>query len=121
MAKDRLVLENGEGLEVELPSKYEVCGRCRGKGAHVNPNIDGHGITADEWNGPDWDEESQEMYLSGGYDISCLDCGGDRVVLVPDEDRLTDEQRKLWADKLECEAAERNERMWEARMLGEDR
>lgn len=81
----------GEQMEleetVELPGKYEVCGRCQGKGSHVNPNIDGHGITAEEWWGPDWDDESREMYMSGGYDVSCYECHGKRVVLVVDEER----------------------------------
>ncbi len=74
--------------EVELPGKYEVCGRCRGKGSHTNPSIDSHGISQEEWFGPDWDDESREMYMSGGYDVACLECDGKRVVLEIDEEKI---------------------------------
>lgn len=79
--------EDGDGNEVvaELPAKYEVCPRCRGKGTHCNPNIDGNGITADEWE-RDWDEDSREAYVRGDYDVTCTTCGGQRVVLVPDHE-----------------------------------
>jgi hypothetical protein len=92
-----------EGLEVvdELPGKYEVCGRCQGKGSHVNPSIDRNGITADEWNGPDWDDESREMYTSGGYDVPCYECSGVRVVLVVDEERCNKELFTSWRDDQE--------------------
>lgn len=76
-----------EEVTVELPTRFEVCDRCEGRGKHMNPAIDGHGITEDEWNGPDWDDESRETYLSGGYDITCEECKGLRVVPVVDEDR----------------------------------
>jgi hypothetical protein len=70
---------------VELPAKYDVCDRCQGKGSHVNPSIDGHGISMDEWWGPDWDDESREDYMNGAYDVGCYECNGKRVVLEVDE------------------------------------
>lgn len=83
--------------ETELPAKYEVCPTCLGKGTHVNPNIDGHGISQEEWE-HEWDEESKEMYLYGGYDVQCRKCDGLRVILEIDEELIynygTDEQRK---------------------------
>jgi hypothetical protein len=81
---------------VELPAKYEVCGRCRGKGTHSNPSIDGNGISAEEFYGPDWDDESREMYLTGGYDVTCHECDGKRVVLVLDEERCDPELLKAY-------------------------
>lgn len=58
-------------MSVQIPAKWEICDVCDGNGTHVNRNIDGNGITTDEWNGPDWDDESREMYMSGGYDVAC--------------------------------------------------
>lgn len=87
-----LVYENEDGEEIveEIPSKYEVCDRCRGEGKHTNPAIDGNGITASEW--AEWDYEDRENYMNGVYDITCEECNGKRVVLVLDEDNCTEEQ-----------------------------
>ena len=71
-----LIDENGC---VILPMKFKVCSTCNGKGTHVNPSIDSHGITEEEWN-RDWSYEEQETYLSGGYDIACYECHGEKVV-----------------------------------------
>lgn len=68
----------------ELPATFEVCPRCRGAGSHVNPAIDGHGITMDEWEN-EWSPDEQDTYLSGGYDVTCYECKGLRVVKVVDE------------------------------------
>jgi hypothetical protein len=106
--------EGDEEVEVKLPAKFEVCGMCRGKGTHVNPNIDGHGISEEEWNGPDWDQEEQEAYLSGRYDVQCYECHGMRVVKVVDWDHLNNVNPKLakeYADYLDGEAE--HERMCE--------
>lgn len=107
--KDRIILEDEDGLEVEIPSRFDVCDRCRGKGVHDHPAFS-NGITADEWNGPDWDDDSRETYMSGGYDVTCEECGGLRVVLVADEERMTDEQRRLWEQHCEWEYQDRMER-----------
>lgn len=70
--------------EIELPAKWDICNRCNGEGHHTNPNIDGNGITAEEWD-RDWDEEEREMYMSGGYDVRCeANCEGGKVI-VPDD------------------------------------
>ena len=85
--------------EEDLPALHSVCPNCRGKGTHVNRAIDGNGITSDEMAelGPDFFED----YMSGVYDVACDECKGLRVVLVPDYDKWTVEQR---------EAHERNEK-----------
>lgn len=85
--------------EFEIPIKFEMCGTCGGKGKHVNPSIDAHGITEDEWG--QWDSEEQELYMSGGYDIECNECQGKRVIPVPVVTRLTDEQQKAFSYVLE--------------------
>ena len=98
--------EDEDGFEIEeyLKSKYEVCSRCRGEGKHTNPNIDGHGISSDEWEN-DWSDEDKEFYLSGGYDIECYECKGLRVVQVIDDEfyeRSTGEDKILYEKYLEC-------------------
>jgi hypothetical protein len=54
-----------------------VCPVCKGEGTTVNPNIDAHGLTAEDFReDPDFAEE----YMSGAYDIVCNGCVGMRVV-----------------------------------------
>jgi hypothetical protein len=103
--------EDADGNEVEeevkIPAKFEVCDTCRGKGTHVHPDIDGHGISEEEWNGPDWGPEEQEAYMSGRYDVICRECKGERVTKVVDWDRLKDTNPKLaedYGDYLDDEA-----------------
>ena len=56
-----------------MPAVYEVCETCGGKGKHVNPAIDGHGISAEEMHE---DPDFAEDYFSGVYDVPCEECGG---------------------------------------------
>lgn len=84
--------EDGGEREVGIPVSFEVCGTCEGKGRHVNPSVDAHGITGDEW--AQWSFEERETYLSGGYDVECYECAGKRVVPVPAEARMTGEQKE---------------------------
>jgi hypothetical protein len=82
-------LETGEESTVEVPAEYEVCGLCNGKGKHVNPSIDAHGLSSEDFaEDPDFAEE----YFSGFYDISCNECGGRRVVLTPRDDLNKEQQ-----------------------------
>lgn len=90
----RVCDEEGNEIEVEIPVEFEVCGTCEGKGRHVNPSIDANGITEDEWG--QWSYDEQETYLSGGYDVECYECDGKRVVPVPVESRMTDEQKEAF-------------------------
>jgi len=58
---------------------YVACPTCRGSGTHVNPAVDGNGLTAediDELGGDDFMED----YLGGVYDVICDECRGLRVV-----------------------------------------
>lgn len=100
---------DGNSHTIELPAKYEVCGRCEGEGSHVNPNVecDGGGFTASEWNEAcSEDPEFADHYFGGLYDIKCKECDGKRVVLVIDKDAIhTDEQKEDLA-KLEKQREE---------------
>ena len=87
-----ITITNAFGVErvLTLPGKYEVCDRCRGKGTHVNPSIDEHGITQEEF---DQDPGFQEDYMSGVYDVQCYECKGERVVMVIDRELMVDHPR----------------------------
>lgn len=92
--------------DIEVPTRWEICSTCRGNGTHVNRNIDGHGIGAEEWEN-DWDDDSREAYFRGDYDVACEAKCSDGKVRVVDIDACTPEQRKAveaW-EKQEDEAA----------------
>lgn len=62
--------------------KWIICTLCGGDGCVVNPEIDAHGLTAEEME----DDEFREAYFSGAYDETCQRCGGSgklRSDLVP--------------------------------------
>lgn len=102
--------------EVTYPAKWEICSRCDGEGTHVNPSIDGHGISAHDeiWD----DEEFHHNYFSGVYDVQCYDCGGAGKQLVVDEDACTPEQLEEviehYQSEYEYEQMSRMERMYGA-------
>jgi len=83
---------NGDIQEVELPGKYEACSKCGGKGSTVNPAVDGHGISPEEFAE---DPDFEEAYHAGVYDIPCPECHGKRVVPVADVGRCTYAQKRL--------------------------
>jgi hypothetical protein len=78
--------DDGGSEDVWLPMKYEVCGRCEGKGVH--DCWDG-GMTGDEMaeQGPDFYED----YMGGMYDKQCDECKGERVVAVVNRTLVTKE------------------------------
>jgi hypothetical protein len=106
-------LEDGEGTEVEIPARYEVCGTCEGKGTHVNPSIDSHGLTWDDFAE---DPDFAEGYWEGRYDVPCNECGGRRVSPVVDESRATEAQQKMFNDWAESIAEMEAEMAAERRM-----
>ena len=58
-------------------SQFELCPACEGRGSRVNPAIDGHGISPEEFAE---DPEFLENYLGGMYDEPCPLCRGVRVI-----------------------------------------
>lgn len=85
------------GAEVQLPSKKVICPRCHGEGTHVNPSIDGNGLTYEEFDG---DEDFRKDYFAGRYDVVCHTCNGHNVVDVLNEDQCTPEQIQAHLDHL---------------------
>ena len=85
-----VIIEN-DSEEWVVPVKYEVCDTCSGRGKHVNPSIDSHGISAEEFaEDPDFAQE----YWRGTYDVPCAECHGQRVSITINEARMTDNELK---------------------------
>jgi len=57
--------------------KWIVCPVCEGEGKTVNPAIDSHGLTREDFAE---DPDFAESYMRGDYDITCRACMGQRVV-----------------------------------------
>jgi len=82
----------------EFPAKWAICWQCRGEGKIVNPSIDGHGLSSDDFRE---DPDFAEDYFGGKYDIRCPDCKGAGKKLEPNEDVMTDQKREslyAWMD-----------------------
>lgn len=104
--------DDGDDEEVTFPCKLEVCSLCHGTGRHVNPSIDAHGISGEEFYD---DPEFAEEYMAGTYDVACYRCHGDNVWPVIDEQRASQESLARLDEYLndrydyiqECEAERR--------------
>ena len=82
-----------------IPSTVKVCLTCEGRGSHVNPDIDSHGITASEMS--ELGEDFQESYFSGVYDVDCAQCKGNKVIAVVDHNACNPEQIELVKEEQE--------------------
>lgn len=101
---------NQQSIEVDLPAHRIVCDRCRGKGTHVNPNIDGHGLSSDDF---DNDPDFRESYFNGDYDVHCHECKGNRVIDVVNYDALSPKMKRRFDAFLDQQAADEREAAWE--------
>jgi len=96
--------------EVAFRARYEVCDLCSGRGSHVNPSIDAHGISAEEfYDDPDFAEE----YQRGTYDVTCYRCEGRRVepVVCDDNDPALMKRLDSYLDALASGRREREAEM----------
>lgn len=93
--------DGNDQVEVNCPASWEICPECEGKGKHVNPAVDGHGITSEEFRE---DPDFAEMYFAGAFDIACRECKGTGKILVADYDLLPDNIRDAIYQDLEEEA-----------------
>jgi len=100
-------------VEHVLHLRYQTCGSCQGRGKHVNPSVDSHGISAYEF---DEDPDFRDDYFSGTYDVTCYECKGERVSLAIDEKRTAPEALKAAEEFFEGEASHRAECEAERRM-----
>lgn len=71
MSKAVVMIETEDGVELALPARFEVCPRCQGEGSHVNPAVDGNGLTAEDF---DQDPDFHDDYMAGAYDVPCEQC-----------------------------------------------
>lgn len=92
--------EDGDEESISCDAVFVVCPVCDGKGKYVNPSIDAHGISDDEFGD---DPDFEEAYFGGAYDVPCAACTGKRVVPVPQEKT---EARKRW--DAECRRIKRD-------------
>ena len=76
--------------------KLILCPVCSGHGTTVNPDIDSHGLSAEDFRE---DPDFAEDYFSGTYDIQCQACLGKRVVTAQRLEELEQaaEDRRLRA------------------------
>lgn len=92
---DRMVLID-DNTGIEHRAHYEVCGVCDGRAAHVHPDIDRNGLTADDFA---QDPDFMESYCRGEYDVVCTGCGGRRVTLAPSLPDGAQAFGEAWADE----------------------
>lgn len=65
---------------VEVATTKELCPACGGEGSVVDPAIDRHGLTHEDF---DDDPDFADGYFSGRYDITCPVCEGEKIVRAP--------------------------------------
>ncbi len=81
--------DDDQEIELQVPAKFELCPRCRGVGSHVNPAVDGQGLSREDF---DQDPGFEEAYFRGDYDVACHRCAGEKVIKVVDRERATPEE-----------------------------
>lgn len=89
--------EDGELNKVALPTFMAVCGRCEGRGTHVNPSIDGNGLP-EEWVN---DDDFMDDYRGGRYDVVCEECGGQNVIEMVDEENCLPELLEIYFEEMQ--------------------
>lgn len=90
--------EDGNEVTAEFPAKMEVCENCKGTGHVLCDGMRGHAYTSEEFS--DFSEEEQGEYfkVGGRYDMKCPDCKGQNVIKVVDEDNLSEDEKKDFAE-----------------------
>lgn len=97
---DRMLITfEGPDGEIDVPAKWEVCGTCDGKGSHVNPSIDSHGLSREDF---DEDPDFAEAYWRGDYDQPCVECKGRTTVPAVDLDRCSETERRQVEEAIEA-------------------
>lgn len=103
------IIEDENGLELHLPTHRVECFACEGTGKRA---LHGFDVTDQVREDPDFAED----YFAGRYDTPCHGCRGTGLVNEVDEGKLSAEERKLWEEWQDQEAAYHAERAYERRM-----
>lgn len=85
-----------DGREVQLPTRWAICSTCRGRGKHSHRL---GAMSAEEFYGPDWDDDDREAYKSGFYDERCEPCAGTGKVQEVDEEACKPELLALYREE----------------------
>ena len=106
--------DEGEEVELELPSKMEVCWDCEGFGTVLTEGIREHCYTMEEFH-QDFDEEERAEYFNrngnGRYDVQCPTCSGANVMPVVDEALIPEKDKAAYA---EWQKSEHQKAQWDA-------
>mgnify|MGYP001000617578 CR=1 FL=1 len=86
LSEDGKCLDCGFDADWKVCYKNEVCPVCDGNGTHCNKNIDGNGLTQEDFED---DPDFRESYFRGDYDVTCCECNGRNVVKVMDHDAMS--------------------------------
>jgi len=105
--------DDGEEQIIDVPAKFTVCPDCRGKGTCVNPDIDRHGLSREDFSE---DPDFEEAYYRGRYDIPCPGCKGLRVIPVADENTCPPDIYAQWLERERWEYTYACERVREREM-----
>lgn len=81
---------------------WMICPVCSGEGNYVNPDIDSHGLSREDF---EQDPDFREDYMAGVYNVSCRICGG--------SGKIKKEEWKAKQESLEQAAEDRKMRMYE--------
>ncbi len=87
----------GYEYEITVPGKRVVCNECDGSGVVLMDGLRGHAFSSEELFE---DEDFAEGYFGGRYDVRCDVCHGEKVLIEPDESRMTKRQLFLWSKTL---------------------
>lgn len=94
--------ENDEGdeIELELPSKKEVCYECDGEGFVLIDGLRHEAFTMEEFEEAFDDDEDRQAYFTRGskYDQQCPQCKGQNVVDVVDEQYIPEELKAQYKE-----------------------
>lgn len=87
--------DDGDEIELDLPSYMDVCGDCHGHGTVMNESMRNHAYSSEEFAEAFPEDEDKEQYFKRGgiYDHTCPTCHGKNVVPVVNEEVLTSEQK----------------------------
>lgn len=83
----------GYEYQVTVPGKRAMCEECDGRGTVLMDGLRGHAFSSEELFE---DESFAEGYFRGDYDVKCDVCHGEKVVIEPDESRMSKRQLMLW-------------------------